>query len=40
LRSKTSLDYLEERAKHGNRERFLAVLAKVPDVPPELRDEL
>jgi predicted transcriptional regulator len=33
-------DYLEERAKRGSREKFLAVLAKVPDVPPEPGDEL
>jgi hypothetical protein len=33
-------EYLENRAKRGSRERFLAVLAKVPDVPPESGDEL
>jgi hypothetical protein len=33
-------DYLEERARRGNQERFLAVLAKVPDVPPDPEDEL
>lgn len=31
---------LEKRASRGSRERFLAVLAKVPDVPPEPGDEL
>lgn len=33
-------DYLEERARRGSRERFEAVLAKVPDVEPEERDRL
>jgi hypothetical protein len=33
-------EYLEERARRGNREKFLAVLAEVPDVPPEPGDEL
>jgi len=35
-----TVSYLEERAKRGNREKFLAVLAKVPDVAPEPGDEL
>lgn len=35
-----TVDYLEERAGRGNRERFLAVLNKVPDVEPEPGDEL
>lgn len=35
-----TLDYLEERAKRGSREKFLAVLAKVPDIAPEPDDEL
>jgi hypothetical protein len=35
-----TVEYLEKRAKRGNRERFLAVLEKVPDVPPEPGDEL
>ena len=35
-----TVDYLEEHAKRGSREKFLAVLAKVPDVPPEPGDEL
>ena len=35
-----TVDYLEERAQRGRREKFLAVLAKVPDVPPEPGDEL
>ncbi len=32
--------YLEERAERGNREKFLAVLAKAPDVEPEEYDRL
>lgn len=32
-------EYLEKRARRGSREKFLAVLAKVPDVPPEPGDE-
>ena len=35
-----TLDYLEERAKRGSREKFLSVLAKVPDIAPEPDDEL
>jgi len=31
---------LEERAKRGSREKFLAVLAKVPGVAPDPGDEL
>ncbi len=33
-------NYLAERASRGSRERFEAVLAKVPDVEPEERDRL
>lgn len=33
-------DYLAERAKRGSREKFLAVLAKAPDVEPEEYDRL
>ena len=33
-------DYLEERAARGSRERFEAVLRKVPDVEPDERDRL
>jgi hypothetical protein len=35
-----TVEHLEERAKRSSREKFLAVLAKVPDVPPEPGDEL
>jgi hypothetical protein len=35
-----TVEYLEERARHGSRERFLAVLSKVPDAPPDPGDEL
>lgn len=35
-----TVDYLEERAGRGNREKFLAVLAKVPDTAPDPGDEL
>ncbi len=31
-------DYLEARAKRGRRRDFLAVMAKVPTVPPDERD--
>ncbi len=33
-----TLDYLEQRASQGSREKFEAVLAKVPDVEPEEYD--
>ena len=32
--------YLQERAKRGSREKYEAVLAKVPDIEPEPRDRL
>lgn len=35
-----AIDYLEERAKRGSREKLLAVLAKAPDVEPEKYDRL
>lgn len=35
-----AIDYLEERAKRGSREKLLAVLAKAPDVEPEEYDKL
>ena len=36
----SKLAYLRERAARGSREKFLAVLAKVPNVPPVLPDTL
>ena len=36
----STLNYLEERAKRGKREKFLAALEKVPDVEPEEYDRL
>ena len=35
-----TVDYLEERAKRGSREKLLAVLDKAPDVEPEGYDKL
>jgi hypothetical protein len=35
-----TVDYLEERAKRGSRDKFLAILAKVPSVAPDPGDEL
>ena len=34
------IEYLEERAKRGSRQKFEAVLANVPDVEPEVYDQL
>ena len=31
----TTLDYLEERAKRGSREKLLTILENAPDVEPE-----
>lgn len=36
----TTETYLEKRAKRGNRKKFDAVLAKVPNVEPDERDRL
>lgn len=33
-------DYLEARARRGTREKFLAALARVPDVEPDSKDGL
>jgi len=38
--SLATIEYLEERAKRGSREKFLEILAKVPDVEPEEFDKL
>ena len=35
-----TLEYLGERAKRGNREKFLKVLEKVRDIEPEEYDRL
>ncbi len=35
-----TLDYLEQRAARGSREKLLEVLAKAPDVEPEEYDRL
>lgn len=35
-----TVEYLEERARRGSREKFAAVMAKVPDVEPEDDDKL
>jgi hypothetical protein len=35
-----TVDYLQERAQRGSREKFEAVLAKVPNVDPEDSDRL
>ena len=32
-------DYLAQRAARGNREKFLAAMAQVPDVAPELDED-
>jgi predicted transcriptional regulator len=40
MASVMTLDYLRAEAAKGHREDFLAVLNRVPDVPPESGDEL
>ncbi|NOY61281.1 MAG: toxin-antitoxin system HicB family antitoxin [Calditrichaeota bacterium] len=35
-----TLNYLEDRAKRGKREKYLKVLAKIPDIEPEAYDQL
>ena len=35
-----TVEYLEERAKLGSRKKFLEILDRVPDVPPEPGDEV
>lgn len=35
-----TVEYLEERARRGSREKFEAALAKLPDVEPEDYDKL
>jgi uncharacterized protein (DUF1778 family) len=36
----SAIEYLEKRAKRGNREKFLEILSKVPDVEPQACDKL
>ena len=36
----TTLEYLEKRANRGSRQKFLEILAKVPDTTPEEFDRL
>ena len=35
-----TVDYLKERAQRGNRQKFEAILATVPDIEPEDVDRL
>lgn len=36
----STIEYLEKRAKRGNREKLLAVLDKAPDIEPDESDRL
>jgi uncharacterized protein (DUF1778 family) len=36
----STIEYLQKRAKRGNREKLLSILNKVPDVEPEEFDKL
>ncbi|MCX6043494.1 MAG: toxin-antitoxin system HicB family antitoxin [Chloroflexi bacterium] len=38
IASMMTIEYLQERAKRGNRAEFEAILAKVPDIEPEEYD--
>ncbi len=40
LASLATMEYLEQRAQRGSRDKFHAVLARVPDVQPQEGDEL
>jgi hypothetical protein len=40
LASLTTMEYLEQRAQRGRKDKFDAVLSKVPDVEPEDNDKL
>ena len=40
MASLRTVEYLRERAARGSREKFEAVLAKVPDIEPEEYDRL
>ena len=35
-----TVDYLKQRAERGSRQKFEAILANVPDVPPEEHAQL
>ena len=35
-----TVDYLKQRAERGSRQKSEAILANVPDVPPEEHDQL
>ena len=38
LAALSTLDYLQERAEQGSREKFLAALSRVPDAPAAPKD--
>jgi hypothetical protein len=40
IASISTIEYLEKRAKRGNREKFLEILNKVPEVEPQEFDRL
>ena len=40
IASISTIEYLEKRAKRGNRAKLLAVLNKAPDVEPDEADKL
>lgn len=40
IASISTIEYLEKRAKRGNREKLLEILNKAPDVEPEEFDQL
>lgn len=40
LASLATVEYLEERAQRGSKDKFDAVLAKIPDLEPREGDEL
>ncbi|MBM82197.1 MAG: toxin-antitoxin system HicB family antitoxin [Planctomycetaceae bacterium] len=40
LASLATMEYLEQRAQRGSKDKFKAILAKVPDVAPEEEDQI
>lgn len=36
----TTVEYLQQRASRGSREKFLQALSKVPDIAPDEQDRL